>query len=160
MESSAATTDMDPRFLPRKRLNHETPYWITENSDYFLTICAEPRGENHLCNDRIGPAVLEAVRFYNEKERWFCSIALLMPDHVHMLVCFPSDAILSRVVGSWKRALTRSHTITWQRNFFEHRLRNEENARDKSEYILQNPVQAGLVEDWQKWPYYWMPKAY
>jgi putative transposase len=146
--------------LPRKRLNHKTPYGVTENSDYFITICAEPRGQNHFCKDPVGRAVLDSVRFYNEKERWFCSIVLLMPDHIHMMICFPRDADLAKVMGIWKRGLTRSHGISWQQNFFEHRLRNDENAQVKSDYILQNPVRAGLVEDWRTWPYYWMPDAY
>jgi putative transposase len=145
---------------PRKRLNHETPYWVMENSDYFITICAERRGQNHFYNDQVGPAILDAVRFYNEKQRWFCSIVLLMPDHIHMMISFPPDANVSRVMGLWKQGLSRTHDISWQRNFFDHRLRNDENAQSKSDYILQNPVRAGLVDDWQKWPYYWMPDAH
>jgi putative transposase len=80
-----------------------------------------------------------------------------MPDHIHLLVCFPPDKILSRIVGYWKRSLTRSHAISWQRNFFEHRLRNEENIQQKADYILYNPVRAGLVAQTQDWPYIWMP---
>jgi len=85
---------------------------------------------------------------------------MLMPDHVHMLVCFPPEKIMSQVVGLWKRGLAKSHIIAWQRNFFEHRLRNDENIQQKADYILENPLRAGLVDDWQKWPYVWMPNAY
>ena len=63
-------------------------------------------------------------------------------------------------MGNWKGGLRRKLGLSWQHNFFDHRLRNEEEGRNKSEYILQNPVRAGLIDDWQKWPYYWMPEAY
>ncbi len=82
---------------------------------------------------------------------------MLMPDHVHRLVCFPPDKIMSQVVGLWKRALVRNHAVSWQRNFFDHRVRNEENDYYKSAYIPHNPVRAGLVENWKEWPYFWMP---
>ena len=145
---------------PRKRLNHETPFWVPENFDYFITANAEVRGQNHFCKADIGAEILNSVRYYNETELWFCSLVLLMPDHIHMIICFPRDASIARVMGNWKAGLTRKLGITWQRNFFDHRLRNEEEGRNKSEYILQNPVREGFVEDWQKWPYYWMPDAY
>ena len=37
--------------------------------------------------------------------------------------------------------------------FFEHRLRKEESFREKADYILANPVRAGLVERAEDWPY-------
>ncbi len=81
-----------------------------------------------------------------------------MPDHLHLLVAIPPDKILSQVVGLWKRAISRKLSIPWQRSFFDHRLRNEENFGDKCEYILHNPVRAGLVERAEDWPYTWLPE--
>jgi len=43
--------------------------------------------------------------------------------------------------------------INWQRDFFDHRLRGDEGWREKSDYILQNPVRAGLIEKYEDWPY-------
>ena len=144
---------------PRKRLNHEAPHWVTSDAHYFLTLCAEPRKQNHFCHRDTGQAVLEAAKLYNERHVWWCHLILLMPDHIHLLVSFPPDKIMSRVVGLWKRGLTRQYAIPWQRNSFHHPLRNGNNDFYKSEYILQNPVRAGLVEKWEDWPYYWMPPA-
>jgi putative transposase len=143
---------------PRKRLNHEAPYWITSDADYFLTLCAEPRKQNHFCHLDLGKAIIDAAKLYNENHAWWCHLILLMPDHIHMLVCFPPEKVMSRVVGSWKRALARKHAIAWQRNYFDHRIRNDDNDYSKSEYILHNPVRAGFVEKWEDWPYYWMPE--
>jgi REP element-mobilizing transposase RayT len=44
----------------------------------------------------------------------------------------------------------------WQRGFFDHLLRSEESYEEKRDYVLNNPVRAGLVEkskDWNYWGY-------
>ena len=40
----------------------------------------------------------------------------------------------------------------WQRETYDHVVRPGELARIVS-YVLENPVKAGLVEDWQQWPH-------
>jgi putative transposase len=85
---------------------------------------------------------------------WFAHLILIMPDHVHALLCFPtSKRTIQEVVSDWKRWTNRQLGIKWQRDFFEHRLRNDESARDKAHYILANPVRAGLVTKPEEWPY-------
>lgn len=41
----------------------------------------------------------------------------------------------------------------WQRGFFDHVLRSDESYREKWEYVLANPVRAGLVLQVGAWPY-------
>jgi putative transposase len=140
----------------RKRLDHEIPDWVDNGAEFFLSLCAEPRGQNHFCHPDIGAALIKAVRLYNDRQRWYCEIAVLMPDHVHLLVNIPDENRVSRIVGIWKAGVARNHKISWQRNFFDHRLRGGESAEEKFQYILNNPVRAGLVEDPLKWPYVWI----
>ena len=45
----------------------------------------------------------------------------------------------------------------WQKNFFDHRLRSEEEWEEKTHYIRQNPVRAGLVGSAEEWPYVFTP---
>jgi putative transposase len=60
---------------------------------------------------------------------------------------------MTKVMANWKR-YTASHAgIRWQRDFFDHRLRNDESFDEKAAYILQNPVRARLVARVQDWPY-------
>jgi putative transposase len=146
---------MTPRF--RKHLNHDSPNWVPAESEYFITICSEPRKHNQFCRLSLGPLILDSIRHYNDSQKWFCDLAVLMPDHVHLLLSTPPDRTLARVVELWKRWLTREHSIVWQANFFDHRLRNDENVIQKAEYVLQNPVRAGFVERPEDWPYVWMP---
>jgi putative transposase len=74
-----------------------------------------------------------------------------MPDHVHLLLGVPFRLSLSHLVGAWKsrcyrlwRARGNEHSF-WQRSYYDHALRKEEDLRRVAEYILNNPVRAGLV---------------
>jgi putative transposase len=80
---------------------------------------------------------------------------LLMPDHVHLLVRAGEQPDLAQVVFAWKRYTARQFGIRWQRDFFDRRLRSDESFAQKADYILQNPVRAGLVDDPRGWPYVW-----
>ena len=40
---------------------------------------------------------------------------------------FPDVPTFSNIVGDWKRWLATRHNIRWQENFFDHRVRNEDN---------------------------------
>jgi putative transposase len=147
------------RNVPRKHLDHVPPIWVRSEADFFVTVCADPRGINHFCNPAIGPVILESIQNRHNREVWFCHLAVLMPDHIHLLLNFPGDKSLSRIVGEWKGWLGRHKGISWQRNFFDHRLRNEEQDRNKADYVINNPVRAGLVDKPEDWPYSWMPES-
>jgi putative transposase len=82
-----------------------------------------------------------------------------MPDHIHLLLNFPGDKTIARIIGEWKGWLGRHKGISWQRNFFDHRIRNNDQDWNKSEYVFNNPVRAGLVGKAEEWPYTWMPDS-
>lgn len=76
-----------------------------------------------------------------------------MPDHAHMLIAVPGDAVLSSLIRDFKRITARIAKIDWQRNFFDHRLRHDESESEKATYIRRNPIRAGLVGEDKEWPY-------
>ena len=138
----------------RKLLFHDIPSWVDPaESEYFVTLCCKQRGKNQLCLPGIGEALLASAQFYREREKWFPILFLPMPDHVHMIVSFGREQRIETVVGAWKRHASTRHGIAWQRGFFEHRLRQHESAQEKFEYIRQNPVRVGLVNDPAQWPF-------
>lgn len=143
----------------RKRLFHDVPPWVRGTSLYFVTICTKPRRLNQLCVPKVGQAILESAAGYHEQQRWWLKLILLMPDHVHALMAVPIGASLPDVVRMWKGYQAKSHDIVWQTGFFDHRLRNGESEQEKTDYILMNPVRAGLVGTPEDWPYFW-PKGY
>lgn len=84
----------------------------------------------------------------------------LMPDHLHLLIEVRNGDLV-KLIGNWKRFtanILRKHGIegpVWQRGFFDHALRKDEDLRVVAEYILANPVRSGLVERTEDYPYTW-----
>ena len=109
-------------------------------------------GTNQLCRPEVGERVLALVRKYQKTQRWHCSIALLMPDHLHAIVQIPDPLRLEEVVRCFKQAATKQAGIRWQRGFFDHRIRQDESAQHKYRYIEMNPVRAGLIQS-EEWPW-------
>ncbi len=152
MSGEAVPNRLTP--VGRKQLPHETPPWIDpEAGNYFITICCQQRRENQLCLPEIGEALLASARFYQEQQKWYPSLFLLMPDHLHMLVHFGRGHDMTKLVRAWKHYTAIQHGIAWQRDFFEHRLRSDENIQQKADYISNNPVRAGLVAASAEWPF-------
>jgi putative transposase len=145
--------------MQHPHFDHALPFWADSNATYFITICAQVRGRNHFCKPGLGTDALDATRKYHDDRRWFCSLIVLMPDHVHMLVSMSPEHDLSKTVGLWKRWLRKKHEIDWQANFFEHRLRRGDSVDRKGQYVFHNPVRAGLIEKAEDWPWMWMPAA-
>jgi REP element-mobilizing transposase RayT len=80
-----------------------------------------------------------------------------MPDHLHALVSFPQEECMGILIARFKEITAKRTGITWQRDFFDHRLRTEESFEEKAHYIRQNPVRAGLTADSEAWPWKWEP---
>ena len=92
-------------------------------------------------------------------ERRGCSaeIYLFMPDHVHLLLrgsseeSNPLEAMyeFKQRSGFW---LKQHHAgARWQKDFYDHLLRWEEETGRRMPYILENPVRAGLCTDWKNY---------
>ena len=158
MSSSSEDGAARRRYRPipaRKQLPHDIPLWVDPTREvYFITVCCAERGRNQLTETTIARALLESIRHRDQNGHWFATLALLMPDHVHLLVSFPNpEKVLRAVMSKWKEWNAKRAGIKWQRDFFEHRLRKEESVREKADYILANPIRAGLATDTTPWPF-------
>ncbi len=83
-----------------------------------------------------------------------------MPDHLHLLIAFAPDSIsLSTWVKSLKNSLSKTlrgmgiPAPHWQKGFFDHLIRSEKSYSEKYDYILNNPITAGLAEKPEDWAY-------
>jgi putative transposase len=82
----------------------------------------------------------------------------LMPDHVHLLLGVSQAASLGKLVGAWKsrcyqiRRRRGHNTRFWQRSFYDHGLRIDEDLNTAALYIVHNPVRAHLVQDFHDYP--------
>jgi putative transposase len=82
-----------------------------------------------------------------------------MPDHVHLVVSGRQDN--ADLVRFARRSRQRSGFALrrktcgplWQDGYYEHILRDHEPLARTIRYIGQNPVRAGLVDDWEKYAF-------
>ena len=93
---------------------------------------------------------------------------IVMPNHVHLIILIvengrgmachaptdrqfgkPISNSLSTIIGSFKSAVTKRinqirntpNVPVWQRNYYEHIIRNEDELNRIQEYIINNPLQ-------------------
>ena len=139
--------------MHRKPLDHTPHFTARFGATYFLTICCDERSVNQLCFPTVAEQIFQTAAKYDQQQVWYLQLMLLMPDHLHALISIRTDTSLSSVIRNFKRATTKFAGIEWQRNFFDHRVRSNQDPIGKETYILQNPVRAGLVANAEKWPY-------
>jgi 1-hydroxy-2-methyl-2-(E)-butenyl 4-diphosphate synthase len=79
----------------------------------------------------------------------------IMPNHVHVLVKLAQNEELEKILHSWKSFT--SHEINkrngttgsiWQKESYDHLIRDGEDFKNQIDYVLTNPVKAGFI-DWQ-----------
>jgi putative transposase len=80
----------------------------------------------------LAQTLLDSARLYETKQRWYITLFLLMPDHLHALLSFARDRSMSSIVGDWKHFHTRNHGVIWQEGYFDHRLRDDERGEQLS----------------------------
>ena len=144
---------MIPRLPQRCSLPHAQPHaW---DAVYFITICTLRRDANSLALPETGPRLWQEWCGYAERDACSPLLFVVMPEHVHGLFRFPAEPGMRATVNAWKRLTARRYGIEWQRDFFDHRLRNDESFREKAAYIRDNPARRGLVAKASAWPYAW-----
>jgi putative transposase len=122
---------------------------------YFLTLCTKSKQEVFL-DAKIRQITLHAVRQISNWSKVRLDAFCIMPDHLHFLLVIENDHDynISGFVRNFKsktyHELKRSHGFTeslWQRNFYDHIIRNESDYWEKFWYIVRNPIKGGLTEE-------------
>jgi putative transposase len=117
---------------------------------YFVTLNTHQR-RKLLAKGQVHSRLIEFAKLGEQR-----GIALgryvIMPDHIHLFVRGGIDFVLIQ----WARSLSKAISTPlphWQKGFFDHLIRNSESYSEKWEYVRQNPVRAGLVNDSGEWPW-------
>ena len=91
-----------------------------------------------------------------------------MPDHVHLPFLplrdmdgwpFPLVDILQCLKSASAHRINKflhRNGPVWEEESFDHVLRSDESLKEKSEYIRQNPVTAGLVQKPEDYRWLWV----
>ena len=137
------------------RLHHNTPGWVKENALFHVRVRVAPEQKPFLTDPALAPELLAAARRYHELSKWWCELFLVMPDHWHALMVFPREPGMAATIRDWKRGTARFQGVNWQENFFDHRIRNPQEAEKKWQYIKRNPVVKDLSPHEDDWPWWW-----
>ncbi len=102
--------------------------------------------------------VVETLIFFDEM-RYRLHAWCIMPNHVHVVAqVFPAYQ-LPEILHSWKsftaKAANRILGTTgsfWQKEYYDHLIRDEAQFHRAVNYVIQNPEKAGL----RNWAWVWM----
>lgn len=143
-----------------------------EGRVYFFTVVTYRR--QHILTDDNSRILLRVALERVRQDRPFTNLALvLLPDHLHAVWELPpgdSDyatrwrRIKSIFTTNWlaaggfsapvsKSRLRREERGVWQRRFFEHTCRDEQDLKRCIDYVHVNPLKHGLVERVVDWPW-------
>jgi REP element-mobilizing transposase RayT len=112
------------------RLEHRTPSWVEDGSTFHIRIRVGPEQTVPLVAPLLAESLIASFHRNHAMSKWWCSLVLIMPDHIHAMLAFPRDPGMSETIREWKRLTARSVRVRWQPNYFDHRLRN---ARESEE---------------------------
>lgn len=130
---------------------------------YYLTCCTDRR-RRLLCVGSAAQMIIDLYAGYRDRGDIRLHGYVVMPDHYHVIVTLTGETSVSNLVRkvhglfSWRwygtgagvaghegPALPRRGRV-WQRRFYDHVVRNEEDWRTRMAYLHDNARRAGLVE--------------
>ncbi len=125
---------------------------------YFLTICAFERRPAFIVQVHVDRVMLH-LRQCTVASAFAILAYCFMPDHLHLLVeGMWASSDLRHLLRLWKQrtAFEWMHTtgeVLWQRGYYDRILRTDEDTAAVAEYILTNPIRAGLVSEIRHYPF-------
>ncbi|SFI47082.1 transposase [Planctomicrobium piriforme] len=116
----------------------------------FLSFLDRGYGSCPFKKPEIAAVVLEALQHF-DGDRYVLGDAVIMPNHVHLLVCLLKETEIETQCYSWKkfsatkinRLLNRTGRL-WQSESFDHLVRSPEQFDGFRKYIANNPTVARL----------------
>ncbi|MGD2181334.1 REP-associated tyrosine transposase [Lusitaniella coriacea] len=144
----------------------------TSGGTYFITQVTHQR-DKWLCKDIGRQALREAILKIKSKHPFLIDAFVLLPEHFHCLFTLPpKDRDLSVRLRLIKTHVTKHHgkridikreishsrrqrkeQNLWQRRFWEHLIRDEQDFNRHCDYIHYNPVHHGLCNSPQDWAF-------
>lgn len=132
---------------------------------YSVTLCARHLPQP-FSDQPFAGMIVEAVLFRAREHYWRVYAYYLMPDHLHLALSpVAGKAGVPSLLQGFKSHTTRmswnlgNRGVLWQRSYYDHIARRDEDLVAACQYILGNPVRSGLVEDPAEWPWSGMPHS-
>jgi len=134
---------------------------------YFFTVTLQDRSSDLLVREI--EHLRETVRRIRQLHPFHIDAWVVLPEHMHCLWTLPpGDADFAMrwmlIKNRFSRGLStgeprspnhlrRRERGIWQRRYWEHLIRDDEDYRRHFDYIHINPLKHGLVARVQDWPY-------
>lgn len=129
---------------------------------YFFTVVTNKR-HAILTNPDVLERLRAAFRHVQTTRPFTIEAMVILPDHLHCLWQMPADnhdfstrwRMIKHYVsiGVGAPINSRKEKLFWQRRFWEHLIRDEEDWRRHMDYIHYNPVKHGYVAKVSDWPH-------
>jgi putative transposase len=140
---------------------------IVSGDSFFFTVNLADR-RLRLLTDNI-TLLRSAFRYARSRHPFTVDAIIVLPDHLHAIWTMPDGdadyALRWRLIkSSFSRALPQGELVsrsrvgkgergTWQRRYWEHTLRDENDYARHVDYIHFNPVKHRHVRRVRDWPY-------
>jgi putative transposase len=138
-----------------------------EGGTYFFTVNLAERNRT-LLTERID-TLREAFCVVKDAHPFKIDAMVILPDHLHTIWTLPDgDHDFSQrwrqIKSAFSREIAKEERISqsrlrkqergiWQRRFWEHVIRDEEDFNRHVDYIHINPVKHGYIQKVADWPY-------
>ncbi len=154
---------------PKRKPNRLKDYDYTSEGAYFLTICTKDRqtilseifaDNSHIGADIIRPKLsrygVVVDKAINAIPTHYPNVKIdkyvIMPDHIHLILIIqnatdgriisaPTAKTIMTVIGQMKRWVSKEIGVSiWQKSYFDHIIRDEDDYITKWNYIENNPA--------------------
>jgi putative transposase len=105
--------------------------------------------------------ILNSLHWLEKQGKIILDAAVVMPDHLHIVAGLRKGS-LAEFMRSFKgytaykiNELKNKKGPLWQPQYHDHALRQDEDLNEVVLYTLRNPVRAGLVKDFQDYPFWY-----
>jgi len=138
---------------PRKSSAGQAFVWLDQRLD------AARNGPIYLRQPAVAQIVVDSIHKGVELTHFELAAYVVMANHVHLLI-FPKiapDRLMKALKGSTareaNRILGRTGEPFWQKESYDHWVRNQQEFESIRAYIENNPVNAGLVRTPDEFPW-------
>lgn len=156
-----------PKFLIAENIedneSREDTQKYFDKVDHFLD-----HQEGELNQKEIAEIVVESLKYYHEKH--FSLLAYcIMPNHVHLLIntnsypykdLFSLLKVIKGVSANKINKLLNKSGQFWHHESYDRVVHDRNQLANVISYIKNNPVKAGLVQNWENWDYTYIDKMY
>jgi len=131
---------------------------------YFFTLVTSDRTK-FFTDERYIESFLSALSTIQEYHHFDLIAYCVLPDHIHLILTLAEDdKDFSSRIKEIKKMTTKEsrefsgdrNLIIWQKRFWEHTIRDQEDFQNCFDYIHYNPIKHGYSDtyDWL-WSSYW-----